>query len=644
MTAGWHSDLPTFHATAAGSIRGSLQDFVRDFSPEQDRAWREGIPLLQREAGELLDARSQAQGYGAVLEYQLPYDGRRPDVVVLAEGAVVVLELKGKQAPSLADLDQAAGYARDLRAYHRECHERPVTAIVVPTRSSGTATEHGGVLVVAPDRLDEVVGRLAGDAASCGPELEAFLHHEAYCPLPTLVQAARELFHSGEVREIWRARSATEPAVQAIAEIAHEAAATRTRHLVLVNGVPGAGKTLVGMRAVHAHHLDDLAVPRKGNKPTVPGLYLTGNGPLAEVLQYELKKAGGGGATFVRHIKWYLDRYVPHADRVPDEHLLVFDEAQRAFNADKVGDTHKTWAHGCIASEPELFVQLCDRMPAWSVLVGLIGRGQEINVGEEGGMAPWRDAVLQSKERWTVHAPASLETVFEGTPIPTRWNAALNLDTEIRFHRATRLHEFVEELLARGDADGAQRVAEDVLAPYGQPTDGLRLYLTRDLQAGKAYLRERYAEAPETRFGILASSRDKALPEFGVHNDYMSTNRLNKGAWFAEGDEHAKSCRHLDTVMTEFGCQGLELEMALLAWGTDLMREAGAWTARLARRYGHRGRTKAIDPFQMRLNAYRVLLTRGRDGTLVFVPPLPELDETWAYLRASGFRELDGES
>lgn len=636
MTAGWHSDLPTFHATAAGSIRGSLQDFVRDYSPEQDRAWRDSIPLLQREAGELLDARATARGYGAVLEYQLPYDGRRPDVIVLAEGAVVVLELKGKQEPSLADVDQAAGYARDLRAYHRECHTRPVTAIVVPTRAKGTVSRRGDVLVVAPDRLDEVVGQLAGEAASSGPELAAFLDHAAYCPLPTLVQAARELFHSGTVREIWSARSKTEPAVQAIADIAHEAAATRTRHLVLVTGVPGAGKTLVGMRAVHAHHLDDLAVPREGSKPTVPGLYLTGNGPLAEVLQYELKKAGGGGATFVRHISWYLDRYVPHPDRKPAEHLLVFDEAQRAFSADMVSDKHKSWPHAVIASEPELFVRLCDRMPQWSVLVGLIGTGQEIHLGEEDGMTPWRDAVLASQENWTVHAPASLESCFTGTALPTRWNAALNLDTEIRFHKATRIHDFVDDVLARGDSRSALRVAEEVIAPG----KGMRLYLTRDLDAGKAYLQERYAEAPDARFGILASSRDKSLPAFGIHNDFMSTKNVNKGAWFAEDGSHEKSCRQLNSVMTEFGCQGLELEMALLAWGTDLIRKDGVWSDERARRYGNRGRVRPVNPFQLRLNAYRVLLTRGRDGTLVFVPPLPELDETWSYLRAAGFQDL----
>ena len=638
--AGWQSDLPTFRATAAGVIQGSLEDFVRDFSAEQAAAWREGIPLLQREAGELLDARAQAQQYGAVLEYRLPYDGRRPDVIVLAEGAVVVLELKGKARPSQADLDQAAAYARDLRAYHRECHKRDVEAILVPTRATGSAHRADGVLVVAPDRLDEIVGDLAERSGGDGPSLDDFLHDDAYCPLPTLVEAARELFESRTVREIWRARAATEPAVKAIAEIAHEAARTRTRHLVLVTGVPGSGKTLVGMRAVHARFLDDLAVERKSGRPAVPGLYLTGNGPLAEVLQYELRRAGGGGRTFVRHIKDYLDRYIPRPERIPPEHLLVFDEAQRAFSPEKVADTHKDWKLDWIASEPELFVQVCDRMPEWSVLVGLIGSGQEIHLGEEEGLEQWRKAVEKSEQEWIVHAPERLEDVFSGGAFDARWVPALSLDTEIRFHTATKLHEFVERLLGAGEGGGASAVAESVTAPFGRHTDGLKLYLTRDLEHGKAYLRERYAESPRARFGLLASARDKDLATFGVPNDFQSTKRVRVGPWFTEGEEDERSCRRLEQAVTEFGCQGLELEMALVAWGTDLMRENGAWTIRKARRYRPKGRCEVRDPFQMRLNAYRVLLTRGRDGTIVFVPPLDELDETWEYLRASGFREL----
>ncbi len=641
-SAGWQSDLPTFHKTNAGIIQGSLENFVRDFSPEQASAWHEGIPLLQREAGELLNEREEAEGYGAILEYRLPYDERRPDVVLLAEGSVIVLELKGKIAPGQADLDQVAAYARDLRAYHRECHKRDVYPILVPTRANGSISEVGDVLVVAPDRLDEVVGDLAGRATrGKGPTITDFLGDEAYCPLPTIVEAARELFESREIREIWRAKAVTEPAVDSIAQIAHSAAQTKTRHLVLVTGVPGAGKTLVGMRVVHARFLDDLAVERQGGKPSVPGLYLTGNQPLSEVLQYELKKSGGGGRTFVRHIKSYLDGYIPNPDKIPPEHLLVFDEAQRAFSPEKVADTHKKWDFGWIASEPELFIRVCDRMPEWSLLIGLIGGGQEIHLGEEEGLGQWRAALEKSNENWTVHVPPSLKEVFTGGNFDIRCASALNLDTEIRFHCSTRLHEFVEKLLRKGDSQGASLVAESILAPYGRSSDGIRLYLTRDFEMGKTYLRERYSEMPKARFGILASSRDKDLEPLGIMNNYMSTKNIKIGPWFTEDEEDERSCRRLENTITEFQCQGLELDMALVCWGSDFIRENGAWTNSKAKNYRPSGRTQARDPFQMRLNAYRVLLTRGRDGTIVFVPPIEELNETWDYLAASGFQILE---
>lgn len=641
-TAGWESDFPTFRGTPAGTIRTSLESFVLNPGPEQLRAWDESIPALQKEAEKILAVRETAAGYGAILEYRLPLEERRPDVVILADGAVVVLELKGKQFGSQADLDQAAAYARDLRAYHSACLDRPVSAVLVPMRASATPVMRDGVWIVGPSGLDALVTRLATEAPQPQLPLADFLDPGAYRPLPTLVEAARELFRSRSVREIWRAKAATDPAVDTLAAIAHEAARDGRRHLVLVTGVPGAGKTLVGMRTVHARYLDDLAVPRNGQKPTVPALYLSGNGPLCEVLQYELRKAGGGGKTFVRHIKGYLDHYVPRPDRVPAEHLLVFDEAQRAFSRDMVADKHREWPDSLVRSEPELFVEICERIPEWSVLVGLIGSGQEIHLGEEEGLDQWRKALESSREpgRWTVHAPAGIDSHFTRTVLDVRWNPTLNLDTAIRFHLAGDLHRFVESVLGDGDPATSRAISERLWAPEGSIAMGIRLWATRDLEAGKAYLRSRYAEQPDARHGILASSRDKCLPRFGVDNLFQASRTMNIGMWFTEEEAHPMSCRRLERTATEFQCQGLELDMALVAWGTDYLRESGSWTDQNARKYGRRGRTRPLDPFQMRQNAYRVLLTRGRDGTIVFVPPLAELDETWRHLLASGFREL----
>ena len=320
----------------------------------------------------------------------------------------------------------------------------------------------------------------------------------------------------------------------------------------------------------------------------------------------------------------------------------MFDEAQRAFSADMVADKHRDWPDSLVRSEPELFVEICERIPEWSVLVGLIGEGQEIHLGEEEGLMQWRRALETCREplRWTVHAPDGVEEVFAGSPIQVQRNQSLNLDTAIRFHLAGDLHLFVERLLGTGDSGEIQRLSEMLWAPSGDIAMGIRLWVTRELEVGKRYLRERYAEDMSARYGLMASARDKCLTAFGVDNEYMAMKNLKIGAWFTEGGEHPMSCRRLEKPVTEFQAQGLELDMALLAWGTDYLREGGAWSDRKARKYHQKGKTLPRDPFQMRQNAYRVLLTRGRDGTIVFVPPLQELDETWEFLLTSGFREL----
>lgn len=590
----------------------------------------------------MVERDGSAREYTAILEYQLPLESRRPDVVILLPGPVAVIELKGKSGATQADIDQVAAYARDLRCYHRECADRPVHAILVPMRAGKSVSKRDGVHIVGPDGLDEVVEGLVREDPRPPITAEAFLRHDAYRPLPTLVRAARELVLERKVREIWRARAATEPAVEAIAQIAHEAARTRTRHLVLVTGAPGSGKTLVGMRAVHAEHLDDLAVPRANGMPTAPGIYLSGNGPLVTVLQYELREAGGGGRVFVRGVKDYLDFYAPKKDRIPEQHLLVFDEAQRAFDAAMVGEKHPHWTPQSIRSEPQLFVELCERVPEWCVMVGLIGEGQEINKGEEGGLIQWRTALEGCRDSlsWTVHGPHAMQQVFANGPYNICYDSALNLDTVIRFHLVPRLHEFVNKLLNGSPTEDIRPLGQYLQSPSPDMPGGIRLWITRDLDAAAKYLRGRYTEDSQARFGLVASSKDKVLEKrFGVRNSFMATNRVNLGAWYSGDESDSRSCRHLEDVVTEFGAQGLELDMALLAWGTDLIRENGEWSTRHAG--GYKGsRVPVKDAYQLRVNAYRVLLTRGRDGTVVFMPPLKELDETWEYLTACGFREL----
>ena len=632
--SGWDSSFADFRAAPPKQIRERLAEFITDASPEQHRAWTDSIPPLQTEVSQVLIRDELARHYSAILEYELPMESRRPDVVLLVGAGVMVIELKGKTTPSQADLDQAAAYARDLRNYHRECAGREVTAVLVPTRARGYQREVAGVHVTGPDGLDDLVEALTRTKREPVLTRDAFLSDGAYCPLPTIVEAARELMEKGTLRTINRAHAATQPAVDEISRIIHQAALTKSRHLILLTGVPGAGKTLVGLQTVHARYLDDLAVSRADGKATAPAVYLSGNGPLVEVLQYEMKAAGGDGKTFVRGVKEYIKRYSTARSPVPPEHVLVFDEAQRAYDADMVRAKHD---RADARSEPEEFIGFADRIPEWCVVVGLIGSGQEIHIGEEGGLGQWKTAVEGSAKRseWTVHAPNAVAGLFKGGAVPFEHKPTLNLDKELRFHFAGNLHRYVALLLDGSDADE--------LAPLARQLDvaGYHLRLTRSLDTAKQYLRDRYGQDPQSRFGIVASSRDKALEAFGVRNDFQSTNKFLKiGPWYGdnETDYGGRSCRLLEACVTEFGAQGLELDATLLAWGTDFVRRDGRWSNALAR--GYKRGTKVKDPMQLRLNAYRVLLTRGRDGAVLFVPPITELDETHAYFVAAGMTPL----
>ena len=629
---GWSSNFTKFHETPAPYIRQSLVEFLKYVSPEQVLAWDESIPPLQSEVGEVLVRNPDSAIYSAILEYQLPMESRRPDLILLTAAAVVVVELKGKSHPDLVDVDQASAYARDLRAYHRACEDRQVQPILMLMRARGELGRLAGVDVIGPDALDAHVGSSSGIANQDLVDANEFLDPDAYRPLPTIVEAARELMETGELRRIKRAYAATQPTLDYLSHVAHLAAKTQTRHLVLLSGLPGTGKTLVGLQLAHAKFLDDLAVHRQGTKPTAPAVYLSGNGPLVQVLQYELRTGGGGGATFVRPVKSYVERYSDRPGLVPPEHVLIFDEAQRAFDAAQVAETHG--GDGAGKSEPEHFVEFAERVPEWCVVVGLIGSGQEIHIGEEAGIGQWRDAVTgaPNPDDWAIHVSPHLAGAFEGVERVAA-EPRLHLTAELRYHQSEDVHTFVESLL--GESPASPRPLADALE-----RSGFHMRVTRDLDVAKAYLRDRYVDDPAARFGMIASSRDRSLTQFGIPNGFQSTKQVRHGPWFVEGDADplGRSCRSLRTCVTEFGCQGLELDAALLGWGTDFIRESGLWTNKLAKRYAKPSSIR--DPFQLRRNAYRVLLTRARDVTVVFVPLLPILDETYQYLVDSGMRDL----
>ena len=384
---------------------------------------------------------------------------------------------------------------------------------------------------------------------------------------------------------------------------------------------------------------------RASGKPSAPAIFLSGNGPLVQVLQYELRGAGGGGKTFVRDVKNYVKQYLGDGKAIPPQHVIVYDEAQRAWDLDQVTAKHSL---PFPKSEPEAFVDFGERIPEWCVLVGLIGSGQEIHVGEEAGLGQWRVALEMAgnPSGWTVHAPQkALDAHFgldleTGASLPARTqaSAALELTVELRFHFADDLDDWVENLLENGDVARGKELAARLEAA------GYHLRMSRDLETAKDYLCSRYAEAPDARFGLVASSRDKILErDWDIPNGWHATQRVQLGPWYGEGDGDHRSCRNLTQCVTEFGAQGLELDAVLLAWGTDFIRVTSSgrreeWSNEYAKRHQRGSHVK--DPYRLRVNAYRVLLTRGRDAAVLFVPPDPRLDLTAAWLQAHGVKLL----
>ncbi|MCE9557636.1 MAG: DUF2075 domain-containing protein [Armatimonadetes bacterium] len=375
------------------------------------------------------------------------------------------------------------------------------------------------------------------------------------------------------------------------------------RHLILLTGVPGAGKTLVGLQLVYHAQLGEFQTSK-------PAVFLSGNRALVTVLQHAL-----GSKAFVQRVDGFLQEYGGQFGGLPAEHIWVFDEAQRAWDAQKVRSAPRRSSN---VSEPEDFLQLGSRIPGWAVIVGLVGEDQEIHDGEETGIGLWNEALSDVKETWQVHCPPQLTHHFNYAKI-VHANQSLCLTESVRSHIAEEVHNWVRTLLD-GDLPRAGEIALRV------QKQGFPIHVTRNLGSAQKYLNNRYSSQPEKRFGLLASSKANNLGQFEIKNEREYTKDLDVGAWYNDPPESSQSCTQMSAVATEFQCQGLELDFPVVAWGNDLTWLNGAWHS-LPEEY-----SKARNPHQLRVNSYRVLLTRGRDGIAIFVPKTDAMDPTYAAL------------
>ncbi|MEL6319168.1 MAG: DNA/RNA helicase domain-containing protein [Cyanobacteria bacterium J06626_14] len=557
------------------------------------------------------------QEWMLIFEYELPREGgRRPDVILLADEQIWVLEFKQKSAIAAADLDQSAAYARDLKTYHPGCRDRLVIPLLVltrrkqpanqPTAETPTTELSNGVQPVSPDQLTQLLtdDKLEG----CAIDAHAWLSAD-YAPLPTVIQAARQIFHHEPLPSIRRAASAGIPhLLDYLNQLVVRASQQQERHLVLITGVPGAGKTLVGLQFVYQNPLASSDQPQ--------AVFLSGNGPLIEVLQYALKNR-----VFVQPVRNFYLQHQVRRQSAPPEHMIVFDEAQRAWDAERM-----TEKYGIDQAAGGAVLRIAERIPDWAVVVALIGEGQEIHVGEEEDIDQWQVGLKQSEQPWQVHCPERYRSIFAEVSHELYADARFDLTTSLRTHQAEAVQEWINQLLL-GNSDAAAALMPRLW------TSGFRAYLTRDLDTAKQYCRDRYGEQPDKRYGIVASSRAKNLSNYGVANDYKSTLRVKAGSWYIDPSDSPRSCCALDQVVTEFGCQGLELDLALVAWGNDLLWQDREWVC-------HTRQRNVRDPRRLRLNSYRVLLSRGRDGIVVFVPPESRMNATAAKLLEAGLVAL----
>ena len=608
----WAGSIREFLAHEHVDLASRLSDFhISSMNMPAARtqidAWDQELKVLRGALRSVCSSDPQAGEWGLVLEFELPLEGgRRPDAVLLVGGSIAVLEFKPDPAASPGQVDQVVAYARDLSDYHSASRGRHVTPVLVLARNNDIAVDFEPAVITGPNELPHY---LLESASPGSIDLDEWLR-SPYEPLPTLVAAARRIFREEGLPHVRSAESSGIPqTLKAVDKIINETQREQRSALVLVAGVPGSGKTLVGLRLVY--ELADL----HGR-----AIFLSGNGPLVQVLQDALKSR-----VFVRDLHAFIKSY-GLGERRPAEHVIVFDEAQRAWDANFM-----QVKRGVFRSEPELLVEVCDQLPEWGVLVGLVGHGQEIYSGEEGGIQQWRDAILSQPDPsgWTVHCPSTLESSFEGLAVDVR--DEFDLTKTLRSHRAENLHEWVSHLLA-----GSLALAARLAARINRDDQRYPMYVTRSLDEAKSYVASRHSDDPEARYGLLVAAHAKVPRRYGIDNHFMAMKQMKIGPWFNAAPNDSLSCRSFNLPATEFQVQGLELDLPIVCWGEDFLWDGENWKLRPAR-----AKYRQVQPDELLRNAYRVLLTRGRDGLILFVPGEPEFDATEVALLAAGVKPLE---
>lgn len=674
MPAYFRASVETFLATPDDVVISRLttsyaQDGYVSQYTSATLAWALTLPNLRLALQKIVLAACQTATWQLLLEYPLYRLRRRIDVIVISPTSIFVIELKTEADAFLsADKRQAIEYAQDLRDFHLPSKEACLYPILWALGAASSQIINNTELIkkgvsplslVGQDGLATALLQLSGtDGFPSNEASEVYgrsWDEGAYQPVPSVIEAAVTLFAGHGVREITiaGAKNLNEVAETVLSII------QSTQHggghaLVFLTGVPGAGKTLAGLNIVHS--AANYGLSTKGDV-----VYLSGNTPLVVVLREALavdrhaqeSKSGreptmAAARAFTRatiqHINDFLKEYVHGSSSAPSGHVIVFDEAQRAWDARQGKEKF-----GRDASEPQLVLETMAKHTDWSVTVCLVGLGQEINDGEE-GLAGWAEAVeklaLAQPRQWKVHAPTHVygETRSVGTlgrlpeSIDCIQNELLHLDVPMRSFRSPQLGEWIEALL-QGNFHHAKTLSLAMVFP---------LKLARNLEAAKRWLNE--STRGQRRMGLLASSGARRLRADGICETLNATDGSAIAHWYLKPPGDIRSSYALEVPANEYTSQGLELDFACLCWGGDLIHRQGAWMTR--RLGGNKWNTVSnVKGSLYVLNSYRVLLSRAREGMVIWVPrgasddhtrSAEELDGVAECLIASGVTPLHG--
>jgi hypothetical protein len=631
MGAFWSGSAARFLAADDEDILGALARqqvwHFRSTEAAQMPAWRDSIGVLKA----ALLALAQA-GFAArvLLEYPILRLGKRIDAVVLTDRAILVLEFKRVQADADA-LRQAEDYGLDLFDFHE--HSRAHTVVPVLVTHGAAQRRDAGLLLslgVAPVQacapgalgavLVDVLRRIGAPAVALDA---AAWEGGAYRPVPTIIEAACMLYSRHGVAEIADARAdqrnlreTTQAMRDAIAAAQH----LDEKIVLFVTGIPGAGKTLCGLNAAFADEA------RRG-------VFLTGNPTLVHVLREALARDAALGevglhkarrdmVAVIQPLPKFRNHYVTHAAECPAERVVVIDEAQRCWSGDYAIRKTRDKPVQLSDSEPGHLLDIVGRHSGFAAVICLVGSGQEIHDGE-GGLAEW-GAALRARPAWRVLAAPDALAAEDARrllgPLPgLRAEALLHLDVPVRQVRSTAAAGWVDAVL-RGAVDEAARIAS---APGGVP-----FWITRDLAELRGALRG--LARGSRRAGLLASSGARRLRAEGLGAELPHMDEAAVAHWFLDrfpADVRASDA--LEQVATEFSCQGLELDHVGLCWDADLVRSADgrAWVGRnfVGTKWQIMRREEAI---ANQMNTYRVLLTRARYETVIFVPRGDAADAT----------------